>query len=75
MFLTDTPQAVVFYENKDTQATKEFIVLSDEKYLSTLLEKIRIIQGFVTNYPTNKLLPGCDTGREKCRCTEVTIPQ
>lgn len=60
MFLTDTKRAIVLYENKNTQSIKEFKVEFSQKRLDKILDKIRAIQQYVTNYESTKQLP------EKC---------
>ena len=50
MHLTKIDQAIVFYENKNTQETKEFLLTADETKTRELLDKCdRIIQ-YVENY-------------------------
>ena len=73
MFLTGIPRAIVFYENKNTQATKEFLILKDETKLETYLQKIRMIQKFVLEYPETKKLPACECNGYQCN--KFTIPE
>lgn len=68
MFLTKIPRAIIFYENKNDQRTKEFSLTLDNNLLNSLLEKISIIQKFVEEYPTTGKLPECD-----CRGTKICL--
>ncbi len=61
MHVTKVPRAIVFYENKDNQDTKEFVIHQDDKLLEQLLAKIRQIQKYVVDYINDKKLPAkCD---------------
>jgi len=57
MLLTGIPRAIVFYENKNDQDIKEFLVLQDPHIMELLLNKIKEIQTYVLNYEETKLLP------------------
>lgn len=60
MYVTKIPQAILFYEDKNTQQTKEFVLSQDDILLEKLLKKIRQIQKYVVDYIHDKKLP------EKC---------
>lgn len=70
MFLTGIPRSIVVYENKNDQDIKEFLVLQDQSILNKLLEKIRVIQKYVLEYPTKQILPRCECTSKYERCSE-----
>lgn len=69
MLLSEIPRAAVFYEDKDTQSTKEFIVLKDDNVIKYLQDRIALIQKYVLEYPETKMLPLCEFPDKKtCNC-------
>jgi hypothetical protein len=70
MHVTKIPRAIVYYENKNTQEPKEFLIYQDNKLMEQLLQKIRTIQTYVIDYFDTKKLPApCTTSY--CSCKEV----
>ena len=70
MYLTKIDQAIVFYENKNTQETKEFLIKADEVKTKALLDKCNRIIQYVENYnPEEPKLPEVCDGRwcKACR--------
>jgi hypothetical protein len=67
MFLTDTPRALLFYENKNDQDVKEFAIMQDPAIMNRLLTKIRTIQKYVMEYEETKQLPECEFGKSVCK--------
>jgi len=57
MFMLNIPRAIVFYENKNNQETKEFVLYNDQELLNKLINKIRKIQAYVRNYTTSGIIP------------------
>lgn len=71
MLLTGIPRSIVFYENKNTQATKEFLVPQNEYLMSSLKDKIALIQKYVAQYDMTKTLPTPDVNEDLCKhCIE-----
>jgi CRISPR/Cas system-associated exonuclease Cas4 (RecB family) len=64
MFLSGIRQGVVFYENKDTQATAEFWIEYDEKLVEKLIAKIKNINTHVAA----KTLPEREGTRSSYKC-------
>ena len=48
MFCLGIPQGVILYENKDNQDLKEFIVKQNPEVVNAVLEKIRLVQKWVS---------------------------
>jgi len=57
MHMTGIPRALILYENKNTQEIKEFIVTRDEKLMIEVLNKIKSVIKYVTEYETTRALP------------------
>lgn len=71
MLLTGIPRSIVFYENKNTQATKEFLVAQNDKLMASLLDKIALIQKYVAQYDLTKTVPSQDVNEDLCKhCVE-----
>jgi hypothetical protein len=76
MFLTNVPRGILFYEAKDSQDTKEFLVNKDDSLLVSLLSRIRDIQALVSQYHQVGKLPLCEfPSARKCRCNELSLPK
>jgi len=73
MFMTGIPRAVVFYENKNDQDTKDFIIKQDDRIIKKLLNKIKTIQTYVEEYDTTKQVPECEFTRYN-ECMKFEIP-
>jgi hypothetical protein len=72
MLLPDIPRAVIFYESKDGQATKEFVILKSDALVKYLENRIALIQKYVTEYPTTQVLPLCEFPNENhCNCEGI----
>lgn len=69
-YLSNISQGILFYENKDDQKTKEFVIQRDELIMSGILKKISNIQQAVRN----KILPECDfLDKKSCKCRGLLI--
>jgi len=67
MMLTGIPRSIVYYENKNDEDTKEFVILEDKYIHDTLITKIKEIQNYVLNYSTTQALPPLCNDKW-CRC-------
>ena len=64
MHLTKIDQAIVLYENKNTQETKEFVLKADEVKTKKLLDQCDRIIKYVENYDSkNPVLPETCEGK------------
>jgi hypothetical protein len=74
MFLTGIPRAIVFYESKNDQDVKEFLVLQDQSILDQLLQKIKLIQDYVQKFDQshlqNSLAYAIQNNLPECECTK-----
>lgn len=70
-WLTNIPRGVLFYENKDSQQTKEFVVERDENVMNYLLNKIANIQKAVGEKNLN--IPCENTMRKSCNCSALLV--
>jgi hypothetical protein len=70
-YLTNIPQGILFYENKDNQQTKEFVVQKDEILMAKILSKISNIQKAVRE---NNLQIPCEFPEKKtCNCRTILV--
>ena len=70
-YLTNIKQGILFYENKDNQQTKEFVIQKSEILMNKILNKISLIQKAVVE---NNLNIPCDFPLKKtCHCTQVMV--
>lgn len=66
MFMCQIDRAIVFYENKNNQDTKEFFIMKDENKMKEVLDKVRSIQKYVSEWSEEHdvLPPRC--GNKTC---------
>lgn len=70
-WLTNISQGILFYENKDSQQTKEFVVQKDDILMNHILNKISLIQKAATE---NNLNIPCDfSERKTCKCRGLLV--
>jgi hypothetical protein len=69
-YLANIGQGILFYESKDSQQTKEFIIKRDELIMNNILNKIYKIQKAVQE----KILPECEFQMKKtCHCRGLLV--
>jgi hypothetical protein len=70
-YLTNIGQGILFYENKDNQQTKEFVVKKDDGLMNSILNKISLIQKAVAEKNLNI---SCDFPDKKaCHCSVLLV--
>jgi hypothetical protein len=70
-YLTNIPQGILFYENKDNQQTKEFVIRRDEALMSSILNKISLIQKAVAEKNLN--IPCNFPDKKSCNCRGLMV--
>jgi hypothetical protein len=70
-WLTNIPRGILFYENKDSQQTKEFVVERDENIMNALLNKIANIQKAVVEKNLN--IPCENSMKKSCICSSLLV--
>jgi len=71
MWLTNIPRAILFYENKDSQQTKEFVIQKSDILMNKILNKISLIQKAATE--SNLNIPCENTSVNACKCSKILI--
>lgn len=71
-YLSNIPRGILFYENKDDQKTKEFIVQKDDLLMQNILNKIGRIQEAIKNKNFINL-PCENLDKKTCKCRGLMV--
>jgi hypothetical protein len=70
-WLTTLTNGILFYENKDNQQTKEFVIQKSDVLMNKILNKISLIQKAVLENNLN--IPCENVGPNSCKCAKVMV--
>ena len=70
-YLTNLKQGILFYENKDNQQTKEFVLQKSDVLMNKILNKISLIQKAVAEKNLN--IPCENTAQKSCKCVGLMV--